>query len=99
MHHECRSRLSKVQVHVRSDWVSRCLVETGSSHRWDLMLVWSHLVSMMRDPCRAGIVRAVAWRDDANCSVVTCEYWPIVLQVDSGIVTIPLFKIDVPLSS
>jgi len=70
MHPECRSRLSKVRVHVRSDWVSRCLVETGSSCRWDLMSVWSSLVSMMRDPCKTGIVRVVARRDDANCSVV-----------------------------
>ena len=27
------------------------------------------------------------------------EYWVVVLWVDAGIVAIPLFKIDVPLSS
>ena len=30
----------------------------------------SHSSSMMRDPCKTGIVRAVAWRDNANCSEV-----------------------------
>ena len=28
-----------------------------------------------------------------------CEYRAVVLWIDAGIVTIPLFKIDVPLSS
>ena len=27
------------------------------------------------------------------------EYWAVVLWIDTGIVAIPLFKIDVPLSS
>jgi len=27
------------------------------------------------------------------------EYWVVVLWIDAGIVTMPLFKIDVPLSS
>ena len=27
------------------------------------------------------------------------EYWAVVLWIDSGIVTIPLFKVDVPSSS
>ena len=27
----------------------------------------SHSSSMIRDPRKTGIVRAVAWRDDANC--------------------------------
>jgi len=31
---------------------------------------WSLSASMMRDPWRAGIVRVVAQRDDANCSEV-----------------------------
>jgi len=34
------------------------------------MLEWSLSASMMRDPQRAGMVRVVAWRDDASCSEV-----------------------------
>ena len=60
MHPVCRSRPSEVRVHVQSDGVLRCSDETGSSHRLDLMSVWSRSVSMIRDPCRAGMTRVVA---------------------------------------
>jgi len=65
-------------------------VETGLSE-------WSLSASMMRDPRRAGTDRVVARRDDANCSEV--KYRAVVLWIDSGIVAIPLFKVDVPSSS
>src|SRR5882724_3935683 len=68
------------------------------------MLEWSLSASMMRDPWRTGIDRVVAQRDDASCSEGRCqllgsEYRVIVLWIDTGIVAIPLFKIDVPSSS
>jgi len=47
----------------------------GLSCKWDLMSVWSCSVSMMRDPRKTGIVRVVAQRDNANCSVINT--WPI----------------------
>ena len=31
--------------------------------------------------------------------MLVSEYWVVVLQVDTGIVTIPLFNIDIPSSS
>ena len=52
---------------------------------------------MMRDPRRTGIDRVVAERDDASCSEVNTR--AEVLWIDTGIVAIPLFKIDVPSSS
>src|SRR5882724_1110424 len=61
------------------------------------MSEWSLSASMMRDPQRTGIDRVVAQRDNASCSEVNTG--AIVLWIDTGIVAIPLFKIDVPSSS
>ena len=60
------------------------------------MLEKSHSSSMMRDPCKTGIDRVVAWRDNA---MFGSEHRSVVLRIDSGIVAISLFKIDVPSSS
>src|SRR5882724_2561875 len=59
------------------------------------MLEWSLSASMMRDPWRTGIDRVVVQRDDASCFEVNIGWY---LWIDNGIVTIPLFKVDVPLS-
>ena len=51
---------------------------------------------MMRDPQRTGIDRVVAQRDNAKLLRSDCQVE--VLQVNTGIVAIPLFKIDDPSS-
>jgi len=51
----------------------------------------------MRDPQRTGIDRVVARRDDASCLEVNNQME--VLWINTGIVAIPLFKVDIPLSS
>ena len=64
------------------------------------MSKWSLSVSMISDPLKMGTKREVAQRDDASCSEVnTGRLRSVVLWVDSGIVTIPLFRVDVPSSS
>ena len=36
---------------------------------------------------------------EGQCQLLRSEYWVVVLWIDTGIVAIPLFKIDVPSSS
>ena len=51
------------------------------------MLEKSHSSSMMRDSCKTGIDRVVAWRGNA---MFGSEHRSVVLRIDSGIVAIPL---------
>ena len=41
----------------------------------------------------------IGWQLRGTMPVAWSEYWVVVLWIDAGIVAIPLFKIDVPLSS
>ena len=51
------------------------------------MLEKSCSSSMMRDPCKTGIDRVVAWRDNA---MFGSEHRSVVLRIDSGIVMITM---------
>ena len=55
--------------------------------------------SMMRDPHKTGMARVVAQASEGQSQLFGSEHGLIVLRIDSGIVAIPLFKIDVPSSS
>ena len=59
------------------------------------MSEWTLSASMMRDPWRTGIDRVVA----GQCQLLRSEYHVVVLWIYTGILIIPLFKIDIPTSS
>ena len=61
------------------------------------MSEWSLSVSMISDPHKMGTTGASSSK--GRCQLLRSEHRSVVLWVHSGIVAIPLFRVDVPSSS
>ena len=64
-----RSPLGLV-VHQDSASSDKCSRAVRSNCRLETMSAWSHSVSMISEPHRAGSQKVVAWWDEASCSSV-----------------------------